>query len=79
MLSEKIDKIKQLKGNNYKRRLAATTQLLEVMHREGCEGYDKHKKEGNYLWAHKHPQSEGGANGTGRGGRDAGRGGGGGG
>ena len=72
MVSKDIDKIKSIKGDNWKGRLVATTQFLDVMMNEGCEGYERYKQEGNYLWAHKHPQSEGGTKVTGRGGKGRG-------
>ena len=49
MLSKEIDDIKTNKGAKWKGRLAARTQLLDVMLNEGCEGYDRFKIERNYL------------------------------
>ena len=60
MVSDTIDNIKSNKGDNWRRRLAAETQFLEVMVREGCEGYAKFKKEGDYAWALDDSLSDGG-------------------
>ena len=70
-LSKQIDIIKKLKDGKYKARLAVTMQLLDVMLREGAEGYDRFMEEGDYRWALADSHSEGGKKGKSAAGKGA--------
>jgi len=70
-LSKQIDIIKKMKDGKHKARLAVATQLLDVMLREGAEGYDRFMEEGDYRWAIADSQSEGGKKGKSAAGKGA--------